>query len=75
MAPAYNFNDDVTCTIYKSSYHITVNLQMFIALNSLVGPVNATNCKEFAAEPDIDGFLVGGASLKEEFVNIINAIQ
>jgi len=23
-------------------------------------------------KPDINGFLVGGASLKEEFVNIIN---
>ena len=24
-------------------------------------------------QPDIDGFLVGGASLKPEFVNIVNA--
>ncbi|XP_020241944.1 triosephosphate isomerase, cytosolic-like isoform X3 [Asparagus officinalis] len=28
------------------------------------GSVNGSNCKELAAEPDIDGFLVGGASLK-----------
>lgn len=26
-----------------------------------------------ATQPDIDGFLVGGASLKPEFVDIINA--
>lgn len=26
-----------------------------------------------AKEPDVDGFLVGGASLKPEFVDIINA--
>jgi triosephosphate isomerase len=26
-----------------------------------------------ATQPDVDGFLVGGASLKPEFVNIINA--
>jgi triosephosphate isomerase len=26
-----------------------------------------------AKEPDVDGFLVGGASLKPEFVNIINS--
>ena len=26
-----------------------------------------------AALPDVDGFLVGGASLKPEFVDIVNA--
>ncbi|TDL20294.1 Triosephosphate isomerase [Rickenella mellea] len=37
------------------------------------GSVNAGNCKELATQPDIDGFLVGGASLKPEFVDIVNA--
>lgn len=37
------------------------------------GSVTAANAKELAACPDIDGFLVGGASLKPEFVDIINA--
>ncbi|KAJ4978784.1 hypothetical protein NE237_009564 [Protea cynaroides] len=37
------------------------------------GSVNGANCKELAAQPDIDGFLVGGASLKPEFVDIIKA--
>jgi len=37
------------------------------------GSVNASNCNELAKLPDVDGFLVGGASLKPEFVNIINA--
>lgn len=37
------------------------------------GSVTATNAKELAACPDIDGFLVGGASLKPEFVDIVNA--
>jgi len=37
------------------------------------GSVNAGNCKELAKQPDVDGFLVGGASLKPEFVNIINS--
>jgi len=36
------------------------------------GSVTAANCKEIAAKPDVDGFLVGGASLKAEFVDIIN---
>ena len=30
------------------------------------GSVNAKNCKDLAKEEDIDGFLVGGASLKPE---------
>lgn len=37
------------------------------------GSVTAANCKELASSSDIDGFLVGGASLKPEFVNIVNA--
>ena len=37
------------------------------------GSVNASNCQDLAAMPDIDGFLVGGASLKPEFIDIINA--
>jgi triosephosphate isomerase len=37
------------------------------------GSVTADTCKELASQPDIDGFLVGGASLKPEFNKIINA--
>ncbi|KAI9831353.1 MAG: triosephosphate isomerase [Sarea resinae] len=37
------------------------------------GSVNEGNCKALATQPDIDGFLVGGASLKPAFVDIINA--
>jgi len=37
------------------------------------GSVNGGNCGELAKQPDVDGFLVGGASLKPEFVNIINS--
>nr|UDB72868.1 triosephosphate isomerase isoform X3 [Androctonus crassicauda]UDM59174.1 triosephosphate isomerase isoform X1 [Androctonus crassicauda] len=39
------------------------------------GSVTASNCKELAKNPDVDGFLVGGASLKPEFVQIVNARQ
>ena len=28
------------------------------------GSVTADNCKEIGSNPDVDGFLVGGASLK-----------
>lgn len=37
------------------------------------GSVSAANCKALGLQPDIDGFLVGGASLKPEFVDIIHA--
>lgn len=35
------------------------------------GSVKAANCKELITKVDIDGFLVGGASLKDEFKDII----
>ncbi|XP_029023730.1 triosephosphate isomerase [Betta splendens] len=37
------------------------------------GSVTAANCRELASQDDVDGFLVGGASLKPEFVDIVNA--
>ncbi|KAM5448309.1 triosephosphate isomerase [Microsporum audouinii] len=37
------------------------------------GSVNEKNCGELAKQKDVDGFLVGGASLKPAFVDIINA--
>lgn len=37
------------------------------------GSVKGSNAKELAALPDVDGFLVGGASLTSDFVNIVNA--
>ncbi|CED84269.1 Triosephosphate isomerase [Phaffia rhodozyma] len=37
------------------------------------GSVSASNCKDLSTQKDIDGFLVGGASLKPEFADICNA--
>ncbi|XP_072131640.1 triosephosphate isomerase-like [Mobula birostris] len=37
------------------------------------GSVTGATCKELAGMPDVDGFLVGGASLKPEFLEIIKA--
>jgi len=37
------------------------------------GSVNAGNATDLAKEADVDGFLVGGASLKPEFITIINS--
>jgi len=39
------------------------------------GSANAKNAAELSAQPDIDGFLVGGASLKPEFKDIVAAIS
>jgi len=38
------------------------------------GSVTDKNSKDLAAQPDIDGFLVGGASLKPAFIDIINSL-
>lgn len=39
------------------------------------GSVNGSNCSELAKQGDIDGFLVGGASLKgPEFATIVNSV-
>lgn len=38
------------------------------------GSVNAGNCEELIKKPNIDGFLVGGASLKDDFKTIIEAV-
>merc|ERR1711865_809170 len=38
------------------------------------GSANAKNAPELSVMPDIDGFLVGGASLKPEFADIVAAI-
>jgi len=37
------------------------------------GSVTDKNCKDLAGQPDIDGFLVGGASLKPAFFDIVNS--
>jgi triosephosphate isomerase len=39
------------------------------------GSATAANCKDLYSKPDINGFLVGGASLKAEFVEIINCTK
>ena len=39
------------------------------------GSANAANAPELSACPDVDGFLVGGASLKPEFPEIVAAIS
>jgi len=54
------------------------NVSASVARNTRIlygGSVTAANCRELAKCPDIDGSLVGGASLKTDFVQIVNATQ
>lgn len=39
------------------------------------GSANAGNCADLISQPDIDGFLVGGASLKPEFGTIVKTVS
>lgn len=39
------------------------------------GSVNEKNAEQLISQPDIDGFLVGGASLKPAFSSIVDACQ
>ena len=39
------------------------------------GSVNKNNCEELIQIPNVDGFLVGGASLKPDFADIVNAAK
>jgi triosephosphate isomerase (TIM) len=58
---------------------VTKNLSADIADTLRIiygGSVKGSNCADLASQPDIDGFLVGGASLNgAEFIKICNAQQ
>jgi triosephosphate isomerase len=50
------------------------NVSPQVAQNTRIiygGSVTAANCKEIGSQPDVDGFLVGGASLKVFILQII----
>jgi triosephosphate isomerase len=59
--------------IFYSAW-LATNVSPDIALKTRIiygGSAKASNCKELIACPNIDGFLVGGASLLPEFLDII----
>ena len=61
------------CALYHYNY-LHTSLVSLCVYNS-AGSVTSVNCKSLASKPDVDGFLVGGASLKPDFVQIVNARQ
>ncbi|XP_073288340.1 triosephosphate isomerase, cytosolic-like [Primulina huaijiensis] len=63
---------------YELRKWLQANVSSEVAASTRImygGSVNGGNCKELAAKPDVDGFLVGGASLKPEFIDIIKAAE
>jgi triosephosphate isomerase len=52
---------DFWCFMYWLLNHLVL---IITHVPFATGSVTAANCKELAAQPDVDGFLVGGASLK-----------
>merc|ERR1712137_167603 len=53
----------------KVSAEVAANVRIIYG-----GSVKKANCADLASQTDIDGFLVGGASLIPEFVDIINSM-
>merc|ERR1712046_267382 len=65
-------------TQYHVRAHIAKKCGRAVADNVRIlygGSVSPKNCKLLGAMPDIDGFLVGGASTKPDFTEIIGAAQ
>ena len=56
---------DCICEVYDDATASEIRIQYG-------GSVNAGNAAELFTKPDIDGGLVGGASLKADFGNIVN---
>ena len=56
---------DLICELYGTDTAEKIRIQYG-------GSMNAGNCKELLAKPDIDGGLIGGASLKPDFGEIVN---
>jgi len=53
-------------------FHANISPEVAATIRIIYGgSVNGANSKELAVQPDVDGFLVGGASLKPEFIDII----
>ena len=56
---------ETICGLYDEATAAAIRIQYG-------GSMNAKNCDELLAQPDIDGGLIGGASLKPDFGRIVN---
>lgn len=60
-----NYIRNVVSSLYNKEIADSIRIQYG-------GSVNSNNAREILMMPNIDGALVGGASLKEEFIDIVN---
>uniref|UniRef100_A0A8C5HMW0 Triosephosphate isomerase n=1 Tax=Gouania willdenowi TaxID=441366 RepID=A0A8C5HMW0_GOUWI len=67
--PVWAIGTGKTATPQQVNKNECISDLSFVRFSSVTGGT----CKELASQKDVDGFLVGGASLKPEFVEIINA--
>lgn len=64
---SYEYHLDKMVRVYCFPHlHLCSHVSFLSCCTS--GSVNGANCKVLAAQPDVDGFLVGGASLKVLFL-------
>merc|ERR1712228_190170 len=69
--PVWAIGTGVACDKEKVSEDVANSIRIIYG-----GSVKPKNCEELIAQPDIDGFLIGGASLKaDSFGTIIKAVQ
>lgn len=57
---------------------ITANVSNRVADSTRIlygGSVSPKNCQDLAAQPNIDGFLVGGASLNPSFLDVVDSYK
>jgi triosephosphate isomerase (TIM) len=57
---------------------LSKNISDYVAQSTRIiygGSASGSNCNALYAQPDINGFLVGGAALKPEFIDIINCTR
>ena len=61
-------------TKIKPAVHIHIQKRIYLAAGLAGGSMNAKNCEELLSKKDVDGGLIGGASLKApDFAVIVNA--
>ena len=68
----------ISCKLAEIRQWLSKNISPAVAAETRIiygGSASGANCDELYAMHDINGFLVGGASLKEEFVKIINCTK
>jgi triosephosphate isomerase len=62
-------------SLMKLPMQLESSMEVKIYSNQLLGSVNEKNCGTLILNKDVDGFLIGGASIKPAFADIIETIN